>query len=298
SSSVGNTILFAGRELDAETGLYYNRARYYSAGLGNFISQDPAAADINLYRYCGGNPTGATDPTGLRAPAGFGEFVPGAISSVAGLNVQDGEGTGDEGWFARKLVIGSMIRLSAQFILNQMRDAQGPLACDVGWVQIVQGSLNVQRSGNDIFLNPFPIYSFMQGNHRWQLDGGLPYLGHHLDPNEPITPGSGLSNWVTLPDNPGLPTTHGWGWKVTDFSQDFQSYLVALNGREMGAVYAGVFWGHSFTLIPGRSGDSSSDYVANRYIRRVTSVSPDFMRILSDAFDEKYYNDNFTQPLI
>ena len=89
SSSVGNTVLFAGRELDAETGLYYYRARYYSAGLGNFISQDPAAADINLYRYCGGNPTGATDPAGLvdilPQPSTVGPFVADPARAKANL---------------------------------------------------------------------------------------------------------------------------------------------------------------------------------------------------------------------
>ena len=65
ASAVGNTILFAGESMDPETGLYYDRARYYSVTLGNFISQDPAQADINLYRYVGDNPVVSVDPTGL-----------------------------------------------------------------------------------------------------------------------------------------------------------------------------------------------------------------------------------------
>jgi RHS repeat-associated protein len=31
---------FAGRELDGETGLYYNRMRYYDANTGRFLSED------------------------------------------------------------------------------------------------------------------------------------------------------------------------------------------------------------------------------------------------------------------
>ncbi len=36
-----NPFLFAGREFDAETGLYYLRARYYDPAVGRFISSDP-----------------------------------------------------------------------------------------------------------------------------------------------------------------------------------------------------------------------------------------------------------------
>lgn len=60
--------LFAGREFDAETGLYYNRARYFDAAGARFLSQDPirfGGGDVNLYRYVHNNPFSMTDPTGL-----------------------------------------------------------------------------------------------------------------------------------------------------------------------------------------------------------------------------------------
>jgi RHS repeat-associated protein len=44
---------YTGREYDAETGLYYYRARYYDPVQGRFMSQDPigySAGDSNLYR--------------------------------------------------------------------------------------------------------------------------------------------------------------------------------------------------------------------------------------------------------
>jgi RHS repeat-associated protein len=68
-SQYGNTVLFAGMELDPTTGLYYDRARWYSTVTDTFITQDPAQADANLYRYCGNDPTGAIDPTGLDTEA-------------------------------------------------------------------------------------------------------------------------------------------------------------------------------------------------------------------------------------
>lgn len=70
---------FAGRELDIDADLYFNRARYYDANTGRFISQDPigfGGGDDNLYRYVGNAPTMFTDPDGLmtlsRQPESYG----------------------------------------------------------------------------------------------------------------------------------------------------------------------------------------------------------------------------------
>jgi len=59
---------WTGREFDVETELQYNRARYYDATIGRWISQDPLgfeAGDSNLYRYVNNRPTQFTDPSGL-----------------------------------------------------------------------------------------------------------------------------------------------------------------------------------------------------------------------------------------
>ncbi len=61
---------FTGREHEAETGLYYHRARYYDPSMGQFLSEDPlgfGAGDLNTRRYVGNGPLDATDPTGLAA---------------------------------------------------------------------------------------------------------------------------------------------------------------------------------------------------------------------------------------
>jgi RHS repeat-associated protein len=63
----GNRQTFSGRDQDA-TGLQYTRARYYSPGMGKFISEDPigfAGGDVNLYAYAGNSPLNMTDPSGL-----------------------------------------------------------------------------------------------------------------------------------------------------------------------------------------------------------------------------------------
>ncbi|RQQ91390.1 RHS repeat-associated core domain-containing protein [Burkholderia stagnalis] len=62
----GNPIRFQGQYHDAETGLHYNRHRYYDPHSGRFISKDPIglAGGINVYQYAP-NPTGWVDPLGL-----------------------------------------------------------------------------------------------------------------------------------------------------------------------------------------------------------------------------------------
>ncbi len=49
---VDNLYFFTGRQLDSETGLFYFRARYYDASLGQFISRDPIGFvdGMSLYR--------------------------------------------------------------------------------------------------------------------------------------------------------------------------------------------------------------------------------------------------------
>ncbi|MFP4028574.1 MAG: RHS repeat-associated core domain-containing protein [Candidatus Brocadiia bacterium] len=67
-SVVGNPYMFQGRRLDAETGLYYYRNRYYSAALGRFVTRDPMGYEdaYNLYLFVGNVPTTVTDPKGLK----------------------------------------------------------------------------------------------------------------------------------------------------------------------------------------------------------------------------------------
>ena len=58
---------FTGRPEDEATGLQNNLNRWYDAGTGRWMSEDPTgftAGDTNLSRYCGNSPTNVTDPTG------------------------------------------------------------------------------------------------------------------------------------------------------------------------------------------------------------------------------------------
>ena len=42
-----------------------NQSRWFDPTVGRWLSEDPAAADANLYRYCGNAPTIYVDPSGL-----------------------------------------------------------------------------------------------------------------------------------------------------------------------------------------------------------------------------------------
>jgi len=64
---------FAGQYRDDETGLHYNRFRYYDADAGQYISRDPLGlrAGLRVYGYVG-DPGVASDPLGLAPVAGAG----------------------------------------------------------------------------------------------------------------------------------------------------------------------------------------------------------------------------------
>ncbi len=66
-SAFRHPYAFTGREWDAETGLYYYRARYYDPRAGRFLQEDPlgfAGGDLNVYRYVLNNPVNLVDPSG------------------------------------------------------------------------------------------------------------------------------------------------------------------------------------------------------------------------------------------
>ncbi|POA27309.1 MULTISPECIES: RHS repeat-associated core domain-containing protein, partial [unclassified Pseudomonas] len=79
-------LRFQGQYFDAESGLHYNRHRYYNPDIGRYLTPDPSklAGGLNGYQYTP-NPTGWVDPLGLscrcpgeiEADGPFSEIVPG-----------------------------------------------------------------------------------------------------------------------------------------------------------------------------------------------------------------------------
>ncbi|CAK16324.1 RHS repeat-associated core domain-containing protein [Pseudomonas entomophila] len=68
-SNARNPIRFQGQYQDQETGLHYNRFRYYDPKSARYVSKDPIGfmGGANAYTYTGGSPVTATDPMGLKS---------------------------------------------------------------------------------------------------------------------------------------------------------------------------------------------------------------------------------------
>ncbi|WP_283189716.1 RHS repeat-associated core domain-containing protein [Pseudomonas sp. PMCC200344] len=86
-------LRFQGQYFDAESGLHYNRHRYYDPEVGRYLTPDPIklAGGLNQYQYTP-NPTGWVDPLGLS-----GNCPPpnkpgcGAPDDTTGAKVNEGE---------------------------------------------------------------------------------------------------------------------------------------------------------------------------------------------------------------
>ncbi|PMV69243.1 RHS repeat-associated core domain-containing protein, partial [Pseudomonas sp. GW123-5C08] len=68
TGKIDNPLRFQGQYFDQESGLHYNRHRYYNPDVGRYLTPDPVklAGGINAYQYVP-NPTGWVDATGLSA---------------------------------------------------------------------------------------------------------------------------------------------------------------------------------------------------------------------------------------
>jgi RHS repeat-associated protein len=76
-----NPFKYSGYYSDAESGLYYLKARYYSSELMRFINRDTYDLS-NRYAYCNGDPISGSDPTGHKS--NFWNIF-GAVGTVVGL---------------------------------------------------------------------------------------------------------------------------------------------------------------------------------------------------------------------
>ncbi|MGN4049999.1 RHS repeat-associated core domain-containing protein [Pseudomonas sp. SM4] len=120
-------LRFQGQYFDGESGLHYNRHRYYDPRLGRYLTPDPVklAGGINQYQYTP-NPTGWVDPLGLSSncppPKKPGCKVPGGSG---GAKVNEGEPalpkmTAQE----RRMRIDELAEENAYRRLHEMEDPQ------------------------------------------------------------------------------------------------------------------------------------------------------------------------------
>ncbi|CAB3962639.1 YD repeat-containing protein [Burkholderia cenocepacia] len=85
-----SSLRFQGQQVDEETGLHYNRYRYYAPDIGRYLSRDPLelAGGLNAYAYVDGNPAAYVDPLGLV------NLAKAAVCSVNAMNAGRLYGTG------------------------------------------------------------------------------------------------------------------------------------------------------------------------------------------------------------
>ena len=87
AAQISHSLRLPGQFFDAETGLHYNRARYYHPQWGRYLTPDPLGlrAGLNLYAYAKNNPLKYADPLGMAPDDKGGQ----SIGSQTGDSAQD-----------------------------------------------------------------------------------------------------------------------------------------------------------------------------------------------------------------
>ena len=85
-AGVVNPLRMPGQYFDEETGLHYNRFRYYVPALGRYTTRDPLSfvGGVNVYAYVQNDPINASDPLGLSF---WGKLAGGLAALAVGVAV-------------------------------------------------------------------------------------------------------------------------------------------------------------------------------------------------------------------
>jgi RHS repeat-associated protein len=136
----GNHYKYTGKEFDAETGLYYYGARYYSPALGRFTSPDPKIISRqrmldpqqwNMYSYSRNNPTSYFDPDGKEVRA----LDAGALTRIQQTlpaNVRSSVVAGQNGVISSKALNGVQSNDANFQALKGMVNAKGVVEASTG----------------------------------------------------------------------------------------------------------------------------------------------------------------------
>jgi len=142
---------FGGKELDADSGLYYFDARYQHPGLGRFLQPDPALQFSSPYAYAGNDPLTLADPDGevafavvVAVMAVIGATV-GAYSGAASVNHSMNPANWD--WSAGSTYTG----LFAGAAIGAVGGAAGPVAAEAGVAVGIVGEVLIGAGENAAF---------------------------------------------------------------------------------------------------------------------------------------------------
>lgn len=160
-----NAMRYTGRELDAETGLYYYRARYFDPEIGRFISEDPIgfeSGEINHYVYVGNNPLIYNDPSGNVRWSDVGSSTLGLASASAGIFI------GTTG------VVGG----------GAMIVAPEPLTSAAGVVAVGWGAALTAKASVDWSLNAQNLYSAITESNNTVPSSGFEMVAEYMYPGD------------------------------------------------------------------------------------------------------------------
>jgi RHS repeat-associated protein len=222
SGSLTTNLMFGGQYLDAESGLYYIRARYLDVSTGQWLTRDPAVGSTRSpYAYVAGNPLNTSDPSGLD---------PWSADSTGGLGA-------DQAHSSAAVDGGCLAGGSGSLALHPLDTASrnpGPLASgplDPGeWVKPFTDAWHGMTSFLSNQLNPHSWsvgvcvivcyqYNISNGTHQWGIG---PDLSVGITGNGTPTPNGGWCVGAKLidachPNQGPNSTAHGTvgGWNAT-----------------------------------------------------------------------------------
>jgi RHS repeat-associated protein len=140
-STLEMPLRFPGHYHDPESGLQYNRFRYFSPELGRYLQSDPAGLEggINLYAYPAGPLTGA-DIDGLAKKGGGGSKPSSRASGKKGEGTPGAAGAGCP--LAQSEEPRPMTDKELQAAADKIRHGGGPRPDDWSSLTVTQGMVN------------------------------------------------------------------------------------------------------------------------------------------------------------
>jgi RHS repeat-associated protein len=160
-SEIDNPLRFQGQYFDAETGLHYNRHRYYNPSNGRFLTPDPIklVGGLNNYQYVN-NPTGWIDPLGLNNCPGVTMHKGVPISNDARGHLERADGYSSKSGVKGAHNRDEFLQAATDNKLHILSETQSPST--PGLSEITYGRDSLDRTGKvdgiKEFGNPKTVY--------------------------------------------------------------------------------------------------------------------------------------------